>query len=106
MPFLKMESKSSWTRVQDVDGESHWAQSKDLSAGLSCVVVRTQVATLRKGPSTASEPADLRTVDKFTPFKKLEIEGDWVKVQDETGREGWIHQTNVWRPVKVQAMTF
>jgi SH3-like domain-containing protein len=106
MPFLRLESKNSWVKLQDLDGETHWAPSREVTSNLSCVVVRTQVATLRKNPSTTAEPTDIKTVDKFTPFKKLELDGEWVKVEDESGRQGWIHQSNLWRPVKLQSMTF
>ncbi len=106
MPFLRFEAKSSWVKVQDLDGEMHWARSKDLTSSLSCVVVRAQVANLRKEPSAAAALAELRSVDRFTPFKRIESEGDWVKVEDETGRQAWIHHTNIWRPVKVLGLTF
>jgi len=106
MPFVKMESKDSWVKVQDLDGETHWAQARDLTTSYSCVVVRSQIATLRKEPSTSAEPLELRTADKFTPFKKIEVDGEWVKIEDEAGRQGWVHHSTVWRPVKVLGVNF
>jgi len=106
MPFLRQESKNGWVKVQDLEGEIHWAQGKDLSSGLHCVVVRAAIATLRKEPSTTAPMAEIKTLDRYTPLKKLEMKDDWVKVEDETGRQAWIHDSNVWRPMKVQSMSF
>src|SRR4051812_47988305 len=52
MPFLKFENKNGWVRVEDMDGEQHWAQAKDLTSASHCLVVKTQVATLRREPSS------------------------------------------------------
>lgn len=106
MPFLRQESKNGWVRVIDFEGESHWAPARDLSSVLHCVVVKTQVATLRKEPSMSAQPSDLKTVDRYTPLKKIESQGEWVKVEDETGRQAWIHESNIWKPMKVQSVKF
>lgn len=106
MPFLKLESKNGWVKVQDVDGETHWAQSRDLSTALHCVVVKTTVATLRKEPSTTAAPSDLKTIDRYTPLKRLESHGEWLHVEDEAGHQAWIYETNIWKPTKIQAMNF
>jgi SH3-like domain-containing protein len=106
MPFLKLESKGSWVKVQDLEGETHWAQSRDLSASIHCVVVKTTVATLRTEPSTTAQPTDLKTIDRYTPLKKLDNRAEWIHIEDETGRQAWIHESNVWRPVKIQTMNF
>ncbi len=106
MPFMRFERKNSWVRVEDLEGESHWALARNLSDATSCVVVRAQIATLRKAPSTSAPTTDIRTVDKYTPFKKLELDGDWIKVEDEAGHQAWVHQSNLWRPLKLQSVVF
>lgn len=106
MPFFRGESKNGWVRVTDLDGESHWAQPRDLTTAIHCVVVRSAVATLRREPSVSAPPSDLKTVDKFTPLKKIEVNGEWVKVEDDTGRTAWIHESNIWKPAKVQSVKF
>lgn len=106
MPFLKLESKNGWIKVKDFEGETHWALARDLSSSLPCVVVKSQVASLRKEPSASSPPAELKTLDRYTPLKKLQAEGEWLKVEDESGRQAWIHESNIWKPAKVQSVTF
>jgi SH3-like domain-containing protein len=106
MPFMKLETKNGWVKVEDFERETHWARPTDLTSANQCVVVKSAVATLRQTGSAASPPADLKTVDRFTPFKKLEADREWIHVEDETGRQAWIHETNVWKPVKIQSVTF
>lgn len=106
MPFLKMESKSGWVKVQDLDGEQHWAASRDLSSAYNCVVVKSSVATLRQEPSTGAPPVDLKTLDRYTPLKKIESQGEWIKVEYDAGQQAWIHESNVWKPVKISTVNF
>lgn len=106
MPFVRLENKNGWSRVKDLDGEEHWAQTKDLTKDINCVVVKAQVATLRESPSGNAPPAELKTVDRFTPLKKIEASGEWLHVEDENGRQSWIHEANVWKPAVIQTMSF
>lgn len=106
MPFLKLESKSGWVKVQDLDGEMHWAAARDLNSTIRCVVVKSNVATLRRDPSATSPTVDLKTLDRYTPLKKLEAQGEWIHVEDETGRQAWIHESTVWKPVRIQSVNF
>lgn len=106
MPFVRLENKNGWSRLKDLDGEEHWAQSKDLNKDISCVVVKAQVATLREHPTANAQPAEIRTVDRYTPLKKIDTNHEWIRVEDENGRQSWIHEANVWKPVQIQTMSF
>ncbi len=106
MPFMRIERKSGWSKVQDLDGEEHWARTSDLSLNVRCVVIKTNVATLRTEPRSDAAPAEIKTVDRYTPFKRLGNDREWVNVEDETGRQAWVHETNVWKPVNVQSISF
>jgi uncharacterized protein YgiM (DUF1202 family) len=105
-PFLKVENKSGWVKVQDLDGEMFWTLPRGLTSNMRCVVVKTTVAALRSEPSTSSPSAELKTVDRYTPLKRLEAKGEWIHVEDETGHQAWIHETNVWKPAKIANVTF
>ncbi len=106
MPFLKGEKKNGWVNVQDLEGETHWAQARDLTTSMQCLVVKSPVATLRKEPSTSAATADLRNVDKYTPFKRTEAQGEWYHVEDETGRSAWLHESTIWKPTKFSNVDF
>ncbi len=106
MPFLKLESRSGWSKVQDLDGELHWARSADLSTKARCVVVKGNVAALRQKPSPNSALAEIKQLDRYTPMLRLEQAGEWMQVELENGLKAWIHESNVWKPVMVQAINF
>ena len=106
MPFLTVERKGGWTKVQDLDGETHWAKGSDLTNKIRCVVVKTNIATLRREPSPSAAPIELKTVDRYTPFKRLENNREWMQVEDETGRQAWVHESQVWKPVNIQSISF
>lgn len=107
MPFVKLESKSGWSKVQDLEGEVHWAKSDDLTSKNRCVVVKTNVASLRKEPSSnAPPPPEMKTLDRFTPLKRLENDGEWIQVEVENGLTAWIHESNVWKPVVINSFSF
>ena len=106
MPFIKVEIKNSWVKVRDLDGEMHWAPARDLTTNIRCVVVKSTVATIRKEPSQTADTLDLKTLDRFTPLKRLEANEEWLHVEDETGRQAWIHESTIWKPVRIQSVTF
>lgn len=106
MPFLKLESKNGWSKVQDLEGEVHWARGSDLTSQIRCVVVKTNVAALRQEPSASAQAAEIKTLDRFTPLKRLESNGEWIQVEVENGLKAWIHESNVWKPVMVNSITF
>jgi SH3-like domain-containing protein len=108
MPFMVTEKKNGWAKVQDMDGEVHWAKLTDLNFKNRCVVVKVNVAVLRAQPSKTAPPAALRTVDRYTPFLRIEHDepGEWLEVADETGSRAWVHENYVWKPVVVNSFSF
>ncbi|MGE0528122.1 MAG: SH3 domain-containing protein [Bdellovibrionales bacterium] len=106
MPFIRTEFKKGWAKVQDLEGVTHWARMSDLTRSTSCVVVKGNVAHFRIGPSTSAGLNDLNTLDRYTPLKKLGTKRDWVQVEDETGRRGWIHESQIWKPVIINSFSF
>ncbi len=106
MPFVKSDYKGSWSKLEDLDGEVHWAKTSELTSKFRCIVVKTNVATLRQQPNPASPLAELRSVDRYTPFKRLENDRDWLQIEDESGRKAWIHESQVWKPVTIQSISF
>ncbi|NJL24184.1 MAG: hypothetical protein HC902_02705 [Calothrix sp. SM1_5_4] len=106
MPLLRLEKKGGWSKVQDLEGDVHWVKSADVTNKIRCVVVKTNVASLRRRPSPNGELSDLKTVDRYTPLKRYENERDWLQVEDETGRRAWIHESQIWKPVTVNSFSF
>ena len=106
MPFVRVDQKNDWAKLHDLEGVTHYAHAREVTNTLRCVVVKTNVASLHKDPNGASPAADLKTVDRYTPFLRLEDKGDWIKIKDEAGRTAWIHKGQVWKPVMVNSISF
>lgn len=106
MPFFRVERRGSWAKLQDLEGEEHWAKTNEISNQIRCVVVKTNVAVLRKEPSNNAPTLEFKTVDRYTPFKRIDSDREWIKVEDETGRQAWLHESQIWKPVTVNSISF
>lgn len=105
-PLIEIRKVSGWYEVEDMDGELHWVYEKNVTKKITCVAVKTNIAKLRKRAGAQSELADLRQIDKYTPFKRVDVQGEWYEVEAGWGETYWIHESAVWRPVKVSRFKF
>ena len=106
MPLQRIAVANGWSKVKDLRGQTHWVISKVVSANQSCAVVKVRTAQLLKGSGAAASPADYKVADRYTPFKKVDREGAWVRLEDEYRGSYWTRETNVWIPVRRSRMGF
>lgn len=106
MPLLKLAQKGAWFKVQDLEGEVHWVSASNVSRKINCAVVKTKIAKLRRGPGREFPLAELSVVDRYTPFRKVERDGEWIHVRDDYDETYWVHETNVWMPVVRAKLSF
>ena len=108
MPLIEVKRVGNWYLVEDLDGEQHYVYKSNVSASskLKCVAVKVPTAKLRKGPGESSELADIRQVDRYTPFKRVDAVEAWYEVISSWGESYWIHESNVWRPVVTKKVQF
>lgn len=106
MPLLRLSQKGSWSQVRDLDGQVHWVPSKSVSSRRNCAVIKSKVAKLRRGPDPKEPTADLEVVEKYTPFQKVDRDGEWLLVQDEYNGRYWVNETNVWLPLTRASVSF
>lgn len=105
-PLIELQRAGGWVQVEDMDGEEHWIYGAHVTNKIVCVAVRVPSTKLRKGPSLQSELADIIQVDKHTPFKRLDIQGEWNEVEAPWGEVYWVHEGVLWRPIRVQKLDF
>lgn len=96
MPLARIDSKRSWSRVQDVDGEVHWIYTSMLTQKVKCLVIKVPKANLRTGPGSKFPLAEYRAADKYESFKRIKKQGAWYYVENDIGERAWVHETNVW----------
>ena len=106
MPLQRIAVANGWSHVKDLRGQTHWVISKVVSANQSCAVVKVRTAQLLKGSGAAASPADFKVADRYTPFKKVDREGAWVRLEDDYRGSYWTRESNVWIPVRRSRMSF
>lgn len=106
MPFMKLDQKGAWIKLSDLDGEVHWGSIYDFTQHVRCVVIKANTAETRQGPGSNFPYGDFKTLDRYTPLKRLANQGPWVQVQSDLGTKSWIHESKLWHPVKVEAVHF
>ncbi len=106
MPFWQIGGKGQWLKVRDLDGEEHWIASSVITSRMSCVVVKTKFANLRRAPSGSAQQADIPIADRYTPFKRLERRDAWLRVEDDYKQIYWVADVNLWWPVKRTSVGF
>lgn len=106
MPFMRVDKKGAWSKLNDLEGEAHWARAADVTNAVRCVVVKANFAALHRDPQPSSPAPELKIVDRYTPFLRVADQGDWMQVKDEAGHVAWLQAAQVWKPVLVNAISF
>lgn len=106
MPLMRLEKKGSWTHVEDVDGEKHWISSSAVTGRVACAVIRSKTARLRTAPGSTAPLAEMPIADKYTPFRRIGGESDFVQVQDDYGEQYWVTDKSIWYPVTKMQIHF
>jgi len=96
MPLRKLGQRGKWSRVADVDGDTHWVYSGLVTRAMRCAVVKVDKANVRTGPGTQYATSPWGPVEKYYAFKVTGSKGEWVKVQDEVLNDGWVAKRLLW----------
>jgi SH3-like domain-containing protein len=106
MPLERLSEQNGWSRVRDLRGQTHWVISSNITTNATCAVVKVRVATLVKGSGGSGGPADFQVADRYTPYKRIEREGDWVRLEDDFNGTYWTKVSNLWMPMKRTRLAF
>jgi len=105
-PLAEIKGSGGWIEVEDMDGEHHWIYGSHVTRRLVCVSVRTNTAKLRKAAGPQAELADIKQVDRYTSFKRVDSQDEWYEVEASWGETYWINESMVWRPLKISKLSF
>lgn len=92
-PLAVVGHRGQWLKVRDFENDQGWVL-RSLTNGTPHHIVKSQVANLRREPSTRA-----RIVGKALygdVLRTLERRGQWIKVRHEAGITGWIARRLVW----------
>ena len=105
-PLIEVKRSGGWVQVEDMAGDQHWVYGSNVTSKMVCVSVKTNTAKVRKAPGAKAELADIKQVDKFTPFKRVDVNEEWYQVEASWGETYWVHESTVWRPIKLSKVNF
>lgn len=106
MPLVMVKQKGAWYQVKDFEGKKMWIFNKLVSSKIDCAVVSVDKTTLREGPGTNFGKTPLGLAHKYMPFKKLDRDGAWLKLQDDFGYRHWVYEKNLWEPLAYAQITY
>jgi uncharacterized protein YgiM (DUF1202 family) len=92
-PLHILEQQEEWSLVEDVAKRKGWVANKLLIENNS-VILKMGKGNLRSGPGY--DEGIIREIEYGTVMQLEKTQGDWLKVVDKTGAEGWIHRFYIW----------
>ena len=97
-PFEIVRMQDDWAKVKDFENDSGWIH-RSLLQQKPMVIVKVskdkeKSINIRSGPGI--DNPIIGNAFHGVVFAKLDVKGDWVKVQHESGLVGWITKTLLW----------
>ena len=92
-PLKVVQEDGEYYKVSDFMGREGWVDKSAIGAGRT-VVVKVGRGNIRTGPGTEHDL--MFRANRGVVFKVLERKDDWVKVEHESKRVGWIARSLVW----------
>ena len=92
-PLKVVQQDGEYYKVSDFMGREGWVDKAAIEAGRT-VVVKVGQGNIRKGPGTEHDL--VFRANRGVVFEVLERKEDWLKVEHESKRVGWISRSLVW----------
>ena len=92
-PVVILERRGDWVLVDDFRDRKGWVYSSLLTKP-ETVIIKVLKGYIRIGPNIRDKI--IAKLDQGTVLSVVEIRGDWLKVSDTTGLNGWLHRDVVW----------
>ena len=92
-PLEYLARYKNWYAVRDKDGDVAWVSEQVIATGATCIVINKK-ANIRRGPGTNTGVAF--AVEEGYLFQIIDKKGEWYKVKDAEGDQGWIFSNLVW----------
>jgi SH3-like domain-containing protein len=92
-PMVVRERQGDWALVEDFRERKGWVYST-LITDLGTVVIKVGKGNLRSGPGLTEDI--VAKLDYSIVMFVDETRGDWIKVSNPEGLEGWLHKDVVW----------
>jgi SH3-like domain-containing protein len=92
-PLQVISRKGSWLEVRDFENDKGWIH-RPLVSNTPHLVVKVDSANVRSSPNTNSRI--LGKVEYGELLRTLDRRSQWVRVQQESGAQGWVSRPLLW----------
>lgn len=92
-PLLVIDQQQEWSQVEDYRKRRGWVATR-LLAESNSVILKISKGKLRRGPSM--DENIVKKVEYGDLMEVREIQGDWLRVVDKNGDEGWLPRLSIW----------
>jgi SH3-like domain-containing protein len=92
-PLEVTSRQGKWLQVRDFENDTGWIY-RPMVGNKAHLVVKVNVANVRSAPSTNSRI--LGKVEYGELLRTLEHRSKWVRVQRESGTQGWVSRGLLW----------
>ena len=92
-PLQVISRKGSWLKVRDFENDKGWIH-RPLVGNTPHLVVKVDSANVRGLPNTNSRI--LGKVEYGELLRTLDRRSQWVRVQQESGAQGWVSRALLW----------
>lgn len=92
-PLTVIGEDGEYYKVSDFMGREGWVEKTAIEPART-VVVKVNSGNIRNGPGTGHDV--VLHANRGVAFKVLERKDDWLKVEHESRRIGWISRSLVW----------
>ncbi len=95
-PLIVRKKHKFWSKVEDVDGQTHWILNSQLTHKWRCGTILKKAFT-RKGAGVHMLVSPLGIVDRYWSFKILKRQDHWLYLKDKSGQKVWVFKDLIWR---------
>ena len=92
-PLEVVGESGSFLRVSDCWGRNGWIANSEVEKTKG-VVVKSAIANVRQGPGMENDI--IFKAKQGVSFKVLNKQNNWLEVEHESGKTGWIYKTLLW----------
>lgn len=92
-PLQVQQRQGQWLKVRDHEASLGWIH-QSLTSKTPHRVVTARIANLRAGPS--EKHRSLGRLERDEVVRTLTQSGQWVQVQNEEGKKGWVARRLTW----------
>jgi SH3-like domain-containing protein len=93
-PIEVVRKVGEWYFFKDFEGDTGWIKNTIIDRTKTVITSQGNQVNVRSGPGIQYNKVFM--VERGVPFKVLDQQGNWIKIEHADGDKGWIYKNLVW----------